>query len=390
MNNLLTTILFSLLSLSALAETNDSLSLVKKPTISIQVSYNPSYMIAHEEFMSEAVQSHGVGYYDLRAKWGKRPTMQAGISYGDFSHVHMHTKDRPYRSELGHQIAIYGGAEIDYWKSGRWTMGLDLIHGLALFTHPYNMRTNADNRTIGSHFDFYINIGTFLRYRISPHWSAALGVDFKHNSNGTMWQPNLGANTIGPTVSILYDIDPQPLNYVKEPKPVETCKKENYIELLGGGSLKTIRSIFNDTYRDNLAMYGYPSFSLSLMRRYHAHHATGVGVDYTYTTYAGHLERHKEAQSGREYNYNPNIWGASLRHELIVKQISLHAALGAYIFRQEGSDSKNLKGRFYQMIGVRYTFPFLSNRLFVGYYVKAHTFSKADCTDFYLGYKLKI
>ena len=52
-------------------------------------------MIAHEEFMSEAVQSHGVGYYDLRAKWGKRPTMQAGISYGDFSHVHMHTEDRP-------------------------------------------------------------------------------------------------------------------------------------------------------------------------------------------------------------------------------------------------------------------------------------------------------
>ena len=52
-----------------------------------------------------------------------------------------------------------------------------------------------------------------------------------------------------------------------------------------------------------------------------------------------------------------------------------------------GYYGKEKDGPLYQAIGVRYALPFTGDRLFIGYQIKAHLFSKADCTQFVLGYR---
>ena len=393
------------LPVAAMAEASDSSSVSQKYFWAVSASGNYSYLIPKGSFFKSAAHSYGVAYYDLRVNRQinpkaddvstydqsfNYPTMEFGLSYGDFNHIHIKKPETPYSSRIGSQIALYTGIKYDFLRERRWRMGVSVRNGLGYCSAPFNDEDNIDNRIIGSHLNFLVGLEISATYRLAPQWSASLGVDLRHFSNGTIWQPNRGTNTIGASLTIGYDLTPQPLNQeVNDTKrPRTDFHKGFYMELVGGVGMKTIRQIFDYTLSDDLAVYAFPTLSGAVMYRYHKLNATGLALDYTYANYIYRIRDFEhDVRKKTGYDYSPHMLGLSLRHELTYHHLSLNVGLGAYVYRQGGYYGKEKDGPLYQAIGVRYALPFTGDRLFIGYQIKAHLFSKADCTQFVLGYR---
>ena len=238
-------LLFVFSMLSTLASESDSLSLAETESIdsivgktdslaatnhfafkksgghlAFQLSANVSHMIHHGPENKEVLHSYGTSFYDGRMKYRfsdkgyapydramNYPSLQAGLQYGDFSHVHIYRPTTPYESRIGYLFSLYGGMQFDFLRTGRWSIGTDLQNGVAYCPHPFDENNNVDNEIIGSTLSIYVGFGFFVRYHFLPHWSLSLGADFKHYSNGTLDRPNIGVNALGATLSLGYDID---------------------------------------------------------------------------------------------------------------------------------------------------------------------------------------
>lgn len=384
----------------------DSVSSLRRHA-AVSVAANASYLIPKGDINKQILHSYGTSYFDLSMKWHtlhsdrnaydaafRYPDLQLGLLYGNFSHVHIWRPQRGYESRIGHMITLYGGFHRHLAQRGRWAFGLNLQNGIAFCTDPYNDDTNRDNELIGSRLTLFVNLGLQLRCRVAPQWSLSLGADFKHFSNGQLARPNLGANTVGATLGATYDIEPQPsvpqtvLARAASGGPQAVAHPRFwYMELSASIIPKTLLEHFNLYHTSHSPVHIAYSGMLAAMYRYRLHHASGIEADYTYAPYADAIRHLDEALSHPGYRYSRHVLGLGLRHEVFYKHWSLHIGCGTYLFRRMGYTASTYDKRLYQFLGLRYSFPFTHHRLFVGYNVKAHQFSKADCMQFALGWR---
>lgn len=388
----------------------DSLATIHQDTcrrdaghFAFQLSSNVSHMIHHGPENKEILHSYGTSFYDIRLKYrysDKRyapydramnyPSLQVGLQYGDFSHVHIYRPTTPYESRIGYLLTLFGGMQFDFLRKGRWSIGTDLQNGVAYCPHPFNEHDNVDNEIIGSTLSIYVGFGFFARYRFLPHWSMSLGVDFKHISNGTLDRPNIGVNALGATLSLGYDIDDYVPSKSKETKPLlkaEDSVRGFYVEGIVGLGMKALFDDFSLNHSKHNPIYGFFTTMIAPMYRYHLLHASGIGIDYTYADYVYKIHEYDQRQSRPEIYYSPHVFGISLRHEIFYRHISLNAGVGVYLFRHLGHLMEN-ESRLFQTVGLRYSLPFTRDRIFVGYNVKAHRFQKVDCVQLVAGFRL--
>ena len=81
----------------------------------------------------------------------------------------------------------------------------------------------------------------------------------------------------------------------------------------------------------------------------------------------------------------PHVLGLSQRHEIFYKQMSVNVGLGWNVHKRLGYTSEQDENWFYQHVGLRYSFPFSRNRLYLGFQIKAHRFGKVDCVQLISG-----
>ena len=372
---------------------------------------NVSYLIPKGPYAGAILHSYGTSFYELRAKWQaspdtddpfelglNRPTLQAGLLFGDLSHIHMHKGNTPYESRLSRLWALYGGMQIDFVRRQRWAFGVDLQNGVGYCPSPFNPVDNIDNELLGAHLNIFVNIGLYARHRLSPSWTAMLGVDFKHFSNGSIRRPNLGVNTIGPSLTLQYHPDgAADAAFASSRSASESTHrtpshsfpgKGLYVETTAHFGMKSLLDHFNVHHTSDGAVYGFLTAMVAPMYRYHRMHATGLAIDYTYADYVYSHRRLDRQLYNTDESYSPHILGVSLRHEVFYHHFSLAVGAGIYLHKQVGFLGRTQDGRFFQNIGLRYSFPFTHDRLFIGYNVKAHRFSKADSDQLVLGVRL--
>lgn len=381
---------------------------------SLQASANVSYVFNNDDGMKELLHSHAVNYYDVRAMWRSgpdtknpydkglgRPYIMGGLMYADYSRLNIRREERDYNSHIEQIITAYGGVKFDVLHAGRWTLDVDLRHGIGYCPHPYNERKNRDQELIGSQFSIYIAGGLHIGYRISPHWSVSGGVDLQHYSNGTLDRPNIGANTGGATVAVRYDFKAQELSRQgRAPKNMSDDDGQNdphwpwrkgiYLETTAGVALKALRDNFDVYHHSHNPLYASFTTVVIPMWRYHRLHATGIGIDYTYANYVYKLRDFDEKDGCREPSYSPHIIGVSLHHEVFYRHLSVNVGAGVYLNRKTGHGAVQHESMLYQNVGLRYSLPFTKDRLFIGYNVKAHNFSKVDCVQFLTGYRFNL
>ncbi len=402
-------IIFFLLSVAkVMGEANDS----TKGSWSFQVAANVSHISHGDEEMQKFLHSYTVNYYDLRAKWRAskntdnpydvamgRPYIVGGVMYADYSRLKIRRPESEYNSHVEQIITFYGGMQFDVLHTGRWTVDVDFINGLGYCPHPFNERKNKDQEIIGSQFSFFIGGGAHIGYNISPRWRVSAGVDLRHYSNGTLDRPNIGANTIGGTVAVCYNLERQD-DGTRAQKNAGMAERENegsgnrmneiYVETTAGVALKALKDNFEIYHESHNPLYASFTTMIAPMWRYHRLFASGIGLDYTYANYVYKIRDLDAISENKESKYSPHILGLSLRHEVFYKHVSMAVGVGVYLNKHTGHSAVKHEGKTYQNIGLRYSLPFTNDRLFLGYNIKAHNFSKVDCVHLIAGYRIPI
>lgn len=408
-------LLFCLIHLTVFANSPKRVEQPARPSdhISLSAASTVGYMTPVSGIPEELLHSHTLAFYDLRFRYRtlphdgtsydalfRYPTLQAGITLGDLSHIDVYRQSTPYRSTLGHTISLYAGFHRDVVQYKRFSLGYDLLNGVAYCTKPFDAEHNVDNEYIGSHWTLYLGIDIEARFRLSRQWTLSAAFDFKHFSAASLVRPNLGVNSFGPMIGVTYDLTPQPLmpasqtDLAKERISEARALAYNrfYVETTAAIVPKTLPDYFNVYRTSDSPIYVAYNAMLSAMYRYLLHHASGIGLDYTYIPFTERLHeldfiQHHDIVDGRPLNYSRHQLGISLRHDIFYRHFALNLGVGTFLHRQQGWRAETQESRFYQLIGLSYSLPFTRDRLSVGYTVKAFRFSKVDGMYFGLGWR---
>ena len=385
----------------------------KRFNIGFSAEANFSGMIPLGPMGREISHNYGLQYYTASVIFrrnGKRangydkdfrlPELEVGFLIGNTSHVRLyHDEPRlPYDSRLGTLFALYGGFRRDIIRTPRWRFGYALENGVGFTTKPYNRYDNADNEMLGATVNIYIDMGLYAAYRITPQLEIGLGLDWKHFSNGALDRPNKGLNSAGVTMRANYYLDKPQDEICPEAYLNDDFRKGFYIDLSAGLAAKSLQDDWNINFSNrspedpkyrsaHYPIYGAFTCQVAPMYRYCRRYASGIGIDYTYAPYASAIRQRDLFRNVTGYKYSRHVVGISLRHEVFFRHLSLQMGIGWYLYRKMGYVADVDEKPYYETIGLRYSFPFSDDRLYIGYNVKAH-FAKADCTQFILGWRL--
>ena len=107
--------------------------------------------------------------------------------------------------------------------------------GLSYLTKPYDSIRHPHNRSYSTHLNVYLLVGLGLWLRLDEHWWLNPSINYNHESNGSVRQPNSGINW--PTAGIQ-------LNYQKDSRPYYSGTRVKY------------RSWKNNSIRWDIGVFG--------------------------------------------------------------------------------------------------------------------------------------
>lgn len=327
------------------------------------------------------------------------PSITFGLAY-HFNHaVRMH-KDKDvawgqlvpvdYVSRLGDAIAVYGRFNRPLYRSRRLEWNYYLGMGAAYALSYYNREDAIDDEFIGSRLNIYFTFGTYAELMLSRQLALQAGFGFSHYSNGALARPNKGVNYISPFVGLSVRTSDQKT-------PMQDYRggwgrPYWFMELTAGIGGKTMledwqRAQFQtspddpDYRKTHYTFYGAYSLQADVLCRYAPRWASGFGIDLFYGDYSNHIAQ-IDAAEGHDEKHSPWSVGVALKHEVFFGRLSARMGIGYYLFREMGYDAKTAEKRYYERIGLHYSFPSLGG-LSLGFNVNAHK-TRADYTELQL------
>lgn len=324
------------------------------------------------------------------------PTLALGLRYGDNHRVTLQKpRTTDFFSHLGNTLTLYGLFSRPFFRTTHWEADYTLGTGIGYNSLYYNKTDDIDNELIGSAFLIYFNAGLHLTWHPVADWGIRAGVEFCHHSNGALARPNKGANSLGPSLALVYT---PYYRAVSQAKPWQRPKSEryNYLDLSLGVGGKTLLEDWHRTQSlpktdpdyctEDFTFYMAYSLHAKFMRRYARRWASGIGADLFYGSYASHV-RDLDERAGRDLPHSPWSVGLSASHSVFYHNASLQMTLGYYLYREMGYSAKDIEKPYYERIGLFYTFPSLHS-LTLGVSLNAHM-TKADFTELVISYPIR-
>ncbi|MBR1569438.1 MAG: acyloxyacyl hydrolase [Bacteroidales bacterium] len=245
-------------------------------------------------------------------------------------------------SRLGDLTDLYGWAHFDLLRTRRFRVGPTLKLGLTWSPVAFDAVSNPENKFFGGHLFALMAAGLRAEWLIAPQWAAELSFDGIHHSNGMTKAPNWGINELALGLGVRYYLAPaifptgtRPAASVPEYRKglrwnvfaaagVHSCPVELDAQLAQGQTSGLAPA------RPRVVL------GAELMWRYSPVFATGVLLDAGYTA-----NRYRETDlmlEGREdpRGYSPWHVGIGLSQEVWYRQVSIHLAVGAYLFHKTG------------------------------------------------------
>ena len=325
------------------------------------------------------------------------PTIAIGLRYGDNHRVTLQkprTKD--YYSHLGNTLSLYGSFARPFFRTRHWEADYTLGLGIGYNSLYYNKTDDIDNELIGSAFLIYFNAGLHLTWHPVPEWGIKGGVEYCHHSNGAMARPNKGANSLGPSLSLVYTPYYEAVSKRQAWKR-PPAEKYTYLDISLGIGGKTLLEDWHRTQSlpksdpeyctEDFTFYMAYSLHAKLMRRYARRWASGISADLFYGSYADHVKDLDE-RAKRNVAHSPWSVGVSASHSVFYHNASLQMTLGYYLYREMGFSAKDIEKPYYERIGLYYTLPSLHD-LTLGVSLNAHM-TKADFTELVISYPIKL
>lgn len=261
-------------------------------------------------------------------------------------------------SVLGSAAGVAGSFEPILWRREPWALSLASGIGLTYLNRVYDPQDNPENLFFSQAMSFLLFVAPVLEYRISPDWSAQLGLSYNHISNGGQKQPNKGMNF--PAISLgasRYLSSPQLPRYEKASTPSEW---QMYLEAgfttKGRGGGQGRGAVWSLAGEVNRSVAAISAFGAGL----------DVGKDYTVAP---------------EQRFWPSLTIAPfVAHHFTLGRIDFSQWMAFYLQKPVGERNQ----RFYQRYLLRYK---INNSLFAGVGLKAHG-HVAENLDVRLGWSL--
>ena len=298
------------------------------------------------------------------------PSWGLGVSLASFSNGAHHA--RP--------IEVYTFFSWPFLRlNDRLDLTTDFGMGVSWSWKEFDGDTASESSVLGSDLNARIDWGFYLRYATTPRTRVYIGADYTHRSNGGMVQPNLGINTIGPKVSLQYNLAPGTSNQrLKQPAPPFTPSWEFVIG--GAASVKNVADGTPPTQRKD---FGATVLTSAAQRQFYRYGKFSLGTDLTYDGSTG--ARLDEADT----RWRPNAgerWslGTYGGYEHIIGRFGAIAQVGYFVAR--GFDNST-KPRLYQRLGWRYK---VTDRLWSTVGIRMTKGRRADALEFGAGYRMNL
>ena len=388
----------------------------------IEAGYGKGAVLKFDDWMTndalkeQDAQSFWLGYiYQTHAKEDcgyasdfNYPAFTFGLLVSDFNKVRLRynprgTRPIDYDSRCGTSFTAYASIRRAFFrtKSG-WSVDYRFGNGIGYNTHIYNRYSNVDNILLGSRLAVYFDVAFALNYRYRQY-EFFVGPEFRHLSNGGVMRPNKGINKAGIGVGIRYHLQPHDsISFKRTHKPFN--EKRMYVNIayssgLRGSQGEWLYDANNYIWKDNdieNVKYGkdgyrlchYHLVSTDLMFRYARRYASGIGIDALYEPY----NRDVEIQNPKADRSVMSKWsfGIAAKHEVFFRRISMQVALGWYLSRPLNDYSNTAdEYPYYELVGLRYSLPWLDNNISVGYNIYSHL-TKAYGTELIINFKLPV
>lgn len=191
----------------------DSSSPIKKNKIfSIGAGAHYGFIISHSPEVEYSKGSHPFGV-DINLSWQRNdsttwnlcncfPRQGVILAYYDYDN-----------SILGKSFNVAYFLEPSYRLGNRGFFSIKAALGLSYLNNPFDSIKNPNNRSYSTKINQYLLLGIGLWFRIDRNWWLNGMLNYQHESNGGLKQPNKGINW--PTASLAFSYQTNPSPYYK-------------------------------------------------------------------------------------------------------------------------------------------------------------------------------
>lgn len=294
-------------------------------------------------------------------------------------------------SRLGDSFTFYARFDRPLLQLGPVSAGYDLEFGAAIMTHWYDRFDNPVNQLYGGPYSNHTKMGAYLRMQASPRMALRAEVNFRHNSNGRLFVPNGGVNSVSYGLAAFYAVGDKTLKPgSRRPATGDPLERKFRVALFAGGGIHRCMAEYDvdlllppEQRQDRYTPWFKGSVGAEVDWRYSRRSSTGVQAEFWYLSNTDAIRRADNALYGpAARRYSPVAAGIGLIQDFYLGSFTAGIGLGGYLFKESGVHEDN--GRLYQKVYLRYYPPALK-RIFAGAAIRAHRFGKADYIEFSIG-----
>jgi hypothetical protein len=225
--------------------------------------------------------------------------------------------------------------------------------GLSYVSKKFDLETNYQNITTGSHINLHFTMRSGIKLRLSNNLTSIGGLSFDHFSNGNTFEPNLGLNTFAVFAGLNYTIKTAKTREIPE-IPILNKKWTPSISIRFGG--KRARALVDEYFNTFSATY-------ALSRNFKHWFHMGAGIDMFYD--ASTRAEMEAAQSGPYLPRYDFQTGLHLEQTFVYNAFSFTLQEGVYL----GLKYKVKNRPIYTRGLLKYTF---SRHLSASFAMKSH------------------
>jgi len=358
--------------------------------IAIQVQYQNGHVFATNDFIKgiNGENNRINAFQAFTLKFSKQTTgenkLEQLFKYPNYG-VGIYLADFYNPEEIGTPIALYGFFNAPFKRWNNLTFNYELGFGATFNWKSFNPITNQYNIAIGAGQSFFIDVGLNIAYSLNKRIDMDAGFSFTHFSNGALKKPNKGINTIGPKISLKYNLHDRPV-FLKNKFTNYASENEWLISVFGG--LKNV--IFDNTNIDIIEKYeglNFPVFGVSTVFNKQVNYKSKLGIGMSFS-YNGTLDAQVAVENNQlekvESPFSNKIQMSIYpSYELIIHNVSLILQPSFYLYRKK---LKKQTPIFHQRIGIKYHF---SNNFFAGITLRDYNFHVSDFIEWNVGYSIK-
>jgi hypothetical protein len=225
--------------------------------------------------------------------------------------------------------------------------------GLSYVSKKFDLETNYQNITTGSHINLHFTMRSGVKLGISNKVALIGGLSFDHFSNGNTFEPNLGLNTFAAFAGLNYTVETEKAREFPEIPALNKAWTQNISIRFGG---KRARALVDEYFNTFSATY-------SVSRNYKHWFHLGAGIDAFYD--ASTRAEMEAAQSGPylpRYDFQS---GLHVEQTFVYNAFSFTLQEGFYL----GLKYKVKNRPIYTRGFLKYTF---SKHLAVSFAMKSH------------------